>query len=169
MKALSGIYVHTLVMIGLAVLQSTLFRYGVVAGVTPDMVMLVLIHTANHHGSFKGQVSGFVAGLVQDLISLAPLGYNAFVRTVIGFLYGLFRGKLFVDPIFAPIVMAAIATILKALMSFVLFSMFAPDHAGTAFAARFAVELGLNCVLSPFVYAILRAVGMIRTATSRGA
>lgn len=167
MLTISGMPIHMTLVVGLVVLQSTVFRHGVILGVTPDLALLVLVFSANQHGSYKGQIVGFAGGIVQDLLSFAPLGLNAFLRTLTGFLYGSFRGKLFVDPIFVPILMAAAATVLKAVLSFVLFGIFAPEYVAVAFSTGFAVELGLNCVLSPFVYGLLRATGFVRASRER--
>ena len=158
----SGIVPHTIIMGGLVLLQTTLFKHGILAGVTPDFSLLVLLFSANQHGRLKGETSGFISGLVQDFLSVAPMGLHALTRTVIGYLYGVFRGKLFVDPFLMPLLMAAIGTLLKALLQFPLLALFSPEHAPMVFTSRLAIELGMNTLISPLLYALLKGIRVIR-------
>ena len=163
---MNSIVVHTSIMTGLIVIQTVLFPSGLIRGAVPDLALILLCFSANHHGSYRGQLSGFVSGLVLDGLSVAPLGFHSLIRTTIGFLYGLFRGKIFVDPILVPVIIVTIATLMKAFGAYLLASIFAPDIAGTIFTGRFGVELLMNAVVSPFAYGLLKGVGMIRPGAS---
>lgn len=161
---LAGVFSHSVIMSGLVILQSTLFKHGLVFGTTPDFALIVLVFSANHLGSYKGQIGGFVSGIVQDILSLAPLGLNAFVRTVMGFVSGLFKGKLFVDPVLMPLIMIVIATVLKAVLAYILLIIFMPSQAYTIFTGKLAVELGLNALLAPFFFGLLKLAKIIKPA-----
>ena len=165
---MTSIYVHIAIMAGLIVLQTVVFPNGLIGGAMPDLALIVLCFSSNHHGSFKGQLSGFVSGLVLDFLSLAPLGFHAFIRTVIGMLYGLFRGKVFIDPILVPVVLVILATFLKALIAFLISSVFAPELAAAVFSRQLGIEIGLNALVSPFLFALLKGIGMVRTGRSSG-
>ena len=153
---------HTALMCGFIVLQSVVFPAGLIRGAVPDLALILLCFSAHHHGSYRGELSGFAGGIVLDALSLAPLGFHALIRTFIGFLYGLFRGKIFIDPIFVPVVMVVVATIIKAILGYLLSAIFAPEIATTVFSERFGIELGLNAVIAPFFFALLKALGMVR-------
>ena len=155
------------IMCGFIVLQTVVFPNGVVRGAVPDVALIILCFASNHQGSFRGELSGFASGLLLDSISLAPLGFHAFIRAIIGFLFGVFRGKLFVDPVFVPVVMLLVATTIQALIAYLLASIFAPELAATIFSDRFALELGMNAILAPFFFALMKAVGMIRPGAER--
>ncbi len=154
------------VVLGLAVLQSVLLDAIAIAAVTPDLVLLALVFTAGRNGAMYGQTAGFVAGMAEDFASLAPLGFHALLRLVIGFLTGLTRNKVFLDPIFVPIILVASATLLKWMVAALIAGVFAVEPAAAAlFGRRFFIELGYNAILAPPVFAVL---GVVLPKTERG-
>lgn len=159
---LSGALFHTILIALFAATQSTIFRHGLVAGVTPDVALLILIFSANQQGSFKAQTAGFVSGLIQDFLSITPLGFHAFTRTLLGYLYGVFKGKLFIDPILMPMLLAALGTFFKAVFGFFILAVFSPDYAAVIFSTRLGIEIGLNALTAPFLYGLLKLLGIIK-------
>lgn len=138
------------------VLQSTLLHWVAVRGVIPDLGLIVLVFVAIRRGSMTAQLSGFASGVVEDVLSLSPLGFHAFIRTVVGFLYGLTEGSIFVDPILMPVILIIIATLFKALISSLLVAFLSIPAAGFGvFAGPLWIELGYNAVLAPFLFALL--------------
>ncbi|TVQ39815.1 MAG: rod shape-determining protein MreD [Spirochaetaceae bacterium] len=144
----------------LAIAQTVFLDIIAIAGVSPDLVLLVMIHVAQKQGAMHGQLTGLCAGLVEDLTSLAPLGFHSLLRLTIGFLGGLSHNKMFVDPIFVPIILVGVATVLKWLIAGLIAGVFGVDTVATAvFSRTFFIELGYNAVLAPLVFAALNAVG----------
>jgi rod shape-determining protein MreD len=138
------------------VLQSTLLHWVAVRGVIPDLGLIVLVFVAIRRGSMTAQLSGFASGMVEDVLSLSPLGFHAFIRTMVGFLYGLTVGSIFIDPILMPVILIIIATLFKALISSLLVAFLSIPAAGFAvFAGPLWIELGYNAVLAPFLFALL--------------
>ena len=139
------------------VLQSTLLHWVAVRGVIPDLGLIVLVFVAIRRGSMTAQLSGFASGMVEDVLSLSPLGFHAFIRTMVGFLYGLTVGSIFIDPILMPVILIIIATLFKALISSLLVAFLSIPAAGFGvFAGPLWIELGYNAVLAPFLFALLR-------------
>ena len=163
MKLSSALF-STILISAFAVLQSVFFRHGLIAGVTPDFALIILIFSANQHGSLKAQSTGFISGIIQDLLSVTPLGFHAFTRTVIGSLYGIFKGKLFIDPILVPMILAAVGTLLKAIFGFLLLSIFDQEYTSVVFTAGLGVEIGLNTLAAPFLFALLKLIGVFKAA-----
>src|SRR5512135_2948084 len=87
------------------VLQSTILGRVAIRGVRPDLAMLVLVFVSVRRGPMVGQVSGFATGFLEDLMNVSPLGFHSLMRTIIGFLYGLLSGNVFIDPFLMPIVL----------------------------------------------------------------
>ena len=164
---LSGIVVHSGLIGGFIVLQSTLFQNGLIRGAVPDIALLLLVFSANQHGSMKGEGAGFATGLLHDFLSLAPLGFHALIGTLIGFLGGLSRGRLILDPILIPVMFAVVATLLKALLSIILFALFLPELVGTVFNVQFGITLGLNALIAPFLYSLLHFARIFRKVRER--
>ena len=151
-------------MIALAVvLQSTLLRWVAIRGVIPDLGLIILVFVAIRRGSMTAQLSGFATGVIEDVLSLSPLGFHAFIRTVVGFLYGLTVGSIFVDPIFMPVVLTIVATLFKALISSLLVSILSiPAEGFRVFAGPLWIEMGYNAVLAPFLFALLGLLKVLK-------
>ncbi|MBN1686965.1 MAG: rod shape-determining protein MreD [Spirochaetales bacterium] len=163
MKLSSSLF-HTILATAFAVVQSVIFKNGMIAGATPDFALIILILSAGQHGSLKGQTTGFVTGITQDILSVTPLGFHALSRTLIGYLYGVFKGKFFMDPILVPMLLAAIGTILKAVFGFLILSVFAHEYAAVVFTGALGVEIGLNVLTAPFLLGLLKLLSIVTTA-----
>ena len=111
-------------------LQSTLLGKIAIRGVRPDLALIVLIFVAMRRGSMVGQVSGFATGFLEDLMNVSPLGFHSLLRTVMGYLYGLLSGNVFIDPFLMPIVLTVVATILKGLLSGIVSAIFGLSASG---------------------------------------
>jgi len=141
-----------------ALLQSTIFsRLAIYIYAVPDIALGILVFTAYANGTMTGQLTGFFSGFFLDFLSAAPLGLNALIRTLIGALAGFMKGTFFLDIVFLPMALCAGATILKAIIYFLLHLLFplaVPSY--TLFGLTFWVELGLNTFLAPFLFAFLK-------------
>ena len=151
-------------MIALAVvLQSTLLHWVAIRGVIPDLGLIILVFVAIRRGSMTAQLSGFATGMIEDVLSLSPLGFHAFIRTLVGFLYGLTVGSIFVDPILMPVLLTIVATLFKALISSLLVSFLSiPAEGFGVFAGPLWIEMGYNAVLAPFIFALLGLLKVLK-------
>ena len=70
-----------------AVLQSTVLQFASIAGIQPDLVLIIVVYAANKNGSMIGQLTGLGAGVVLDVMGLSPLGFYALIYAVIGAVY----------------------------------------------------------------------------------
>ena len=88
-------YVLRQVAVGLAVvlLQWLLSHLGL-WGAFPDVVLLYVAYVALRRGRVAGAVTGFAAGLLMDLVvNPSTLGVNALLKTLMGFVVGLFQSE----------------------------------------------------------------------------
>ncbi len=147
----------TLIMLLFVFLQSTLIKKLPGSFIYPDIALVILVFFSNGRGIMEGQVSGFITGMAEDFLSMSPPGFNSFIRTVTGFFYGSFKGKIFIDPIFFPVIMVSVATLLKGFTAVIISSLFIkPEAAPLVFTARFAVEIAENCIAAPFIFALMK-------------
>jgi len=150
-------------MIAAVVLQSVVLGWVAIRGVRPDLALIILAFTAVRRGSMTAQLGGFASGLVEDLLSLSPVGFHALFRVCIGFLYGLAEGSIFVDPILMPVLLAGLATLLKGVVSSLTVALFSVAAAGfRVFAGPLWIEIAYNAVLAPFLFALLGLVRPLR-------
>lgn len=160
------VLVSTLVLVIALLLQSTVLDHAAIAGVKPDLALIVLVFVAVQGGSTVGQLSGFAAGLVQDLLSLPPLGVGALVRTTIGFVYGKLQGALASSSVLASVTLVVTATVAKAALTWLVTSLLAPEfRAGLTVGSL--IELGYNAVLAPLLFAGLGRIRALQAADKR--
>jgi rod shape-determining protein MreD len=152
------------------VLQSTVLGKIAIGGVRPDIALIVLVFASLRRGSMVGQVSGFASGILEDFMSVSPLGFHPLMRTVIGYVYGIFAGNVFVDPFLMPMILTVIATLIKGLLSGLISAVFGIASSGFLyFAGRIWIEVGYNAVLSPFLFALLNLLKIFKQAEKEGA
>ena len=122
----------------------------------PDLLLLVLLFLSVNNGSTFGEVSGFYSGFLLDFLSASPLGLNSLIRTVIGFLTGLFHKTLNVRGFFIPALMGFLGTLSKVILIQII-SFFFPQGIITynIFSTGFIFELILNALLCPCVFFLL--------------
>jgi len=139
-----------------ATLQSTLLSRVAVRGAVPDLALGIAVYAAYVNGLMAGQVSGFFGGVALDLVSAAPLGLNALVRTVVGAAAGLARGKVILDFFLVPVALCAAATLLKAGLLFPLSLVFQGVPSYPIAGPTLWAELALNALSAPALFAFLR-------------
>jgi rod shape-determining protein MreD len=154
---------------GIAVLQSTVLRFANIAGVHPDLVLIVIVYVANKNGPMIGQLAGLGAGIILDVMGLSPLGLYALVYAVIGAVFGTTKGKMFVDPIFMPVLFAIVAVLAKGILGSAFAGLYGiRGVVDGVFSTSFLIELGYTAVVSPVLFALLNLVGPLRPERRRG-
>jgi rod shape-determining protein MreD len=147
----------SLFILSAAILQSTLLSHLAIYHAVPDLTLGILVFISYVNGTMTGQLTGFFSGLLLDFLSAAPLGLNAFIRTLTGAALGLMKGTFFLDAFFLPMGLCAGATILKALLLFLLHLLFADAiPAYSLLTPTLWVELLLNILSAPFLFGLLK-------------
>ncbi len=124
--------------------------------VMPDLVMLVIVYVSFMNSSSVGSTSGFISGLLLDFLSAAPIGLNAFTKTVTGYVAGKFAGSFNLDKIVIPALMGLGATVIKALATWILSIFFGPAVLNyRLIGSALWLEIIANVVCAPIIFAIL--------------
>jgi rod shape-determining protein MreD len=145
-----------------AILQSTILSRLALFGAVPDLALLVLVYSSYINGGMAGQLCGFFSGFFLDFLSAAPLGLNSLMRTIIGALAGRLRGAFFLDPVLLPMLLCAAATLFKIALVFLLHLLFPTAVSVYSLTMPLPwVELGLNTVLSPLIFAFLKLFSLL--------
>jgi len=79
-----------LIVIGLVLLQTTFIPFISLSGYLPDLFILYLVYIALRRGQIEATISGFIIGLLQDIITIKFFGLAALSKTVAGFVAGYF-------------------------------------------------------------------------------
>lgn len=96
------------------IIESSIFSN--IFTVVPDLLLIISIYFSLLNGKFYGEITGFVSGLFLDFISGVPFGLNCLLRTIIGYVYGLFSKTIVISGIVMPVLSVGIGTILKRLL-----------------------------------------------------
>lgn len=139
-----------------ATLESTLLGRLALYGAVPDIALGILVYVAYANGIMTGQLCGFFSGLTLDLVSASPIGLNALVRTLIGALAGLIRGRVILDYFLVPAILCAVATMAKAVVLLPLSLVFEGVPSFRFSEPLFWAELALNTLSAAPLFALLR-------------
>jgi len=78
------------IIIGLLLLQTTFIPFISLSGYLPDIFILYLVYIALRRGQIEATVTGFIIGLLQDIITIKFFGLAALSKTIAGFVTGYF-------------------------------------------------------------------------------
>ena len=152
-----NILLFTVLLIFCVLLQTTVFSYLSIFETRPDLALIVIVFMALYKGSNISQISGFLSGLVEDCLSLSPLGFHAFIRALTGFIIGLFKDKISVNTVVFPIVIIPLATLFKYCVSFVLSLIFTVKTDLSFFlSVKLPIEIGYNITVGLVIYFFIR-------------
>jgi rod shape-determining protein MreD len=99
------VLVYAAVIFIFILLQSTVFEYMKVFNVRPNLMIVFVICMALLSGNVEAAVTGFFAGLLQDVLFGHSIGFYALMGMYLGYAAGssnrrLYRDKLFVAVLF---------------------------------------------------------------------
>ncbi len=83
-----------LLLVTALVLQTTILDAVAIAGVTPDLVLLLVVLNGFLLGTREGAFLGFAGGIVEDLFSGSYIGLNALSKMAAGYVAGIAGERL---------------------------------------------------------------------------
>lgn len=119
-----------------------------IADVKPDLIFIAIVYLSYSFGSFYGEVTGFIGGLLHDCISNSPLGFLAFPKMVIGFIVGIFGRAVLKENVLTIITLLFVASLVKGVISLFLAFVF-HEAAVTDITNIILPEAFYNAILSP--------------------
>jgi rod shape-determining protein MreD len=158
----------TILLIASGLIQSTWLGAIAVLGVIPDVSLVILVWLSYKNGIVEGPIAGFAAGFAEDCLSASPIGFHAFVKTFVAAIAGLLHGSFFIDRIFLPVALGAVATLLKALGAGILYLLFgAKIQTYGLFDRVLWIEAAYNGLIAPFVFLLLGTLKKILVKESK--
>lgn len=88
--------------------QSTLFHYFELAGVVPNLLLIVTMSFGLMRGRKEGLLVGFFSGLLVDIFFGQVIGPFAFIYMTLGYANGFFHRIYYVEDVLLPMFMIAI-------------------------------------------------------------
>ena len=135
-------------------LQTTVFDFFQVAGVKPDIVLIIVIVYGLIKGPKAGAILGFFAGLLLDLTLGSFIGLNALVKMVTGYLVGFGETNVFKENLIIPILAVFTASLFNEFLLYLLHTAFGYQGDFFSVISRNIFPVAIyNSVLVPIVYA----------------
>ncbi|OQX28615.1 MAG: rod shape-determining protein MreD [Spirochaeta sp. LUC14_002_19_P3] len=143
----------------LGVLQSVLLVDIMPMGIVPDLALVLLLAASCRYGRMTGVIAGFFVGLTFDIMGLAPLGFHAFIYTIIGYLSGLLDSSITSGLLFLPVLITLAASALKYGGAYLLKMIIGLNPGAiTPFLKGAAIEAGVNALLAPLIFWLLHII-----------
>mgnify|MGYP000401336157 CR=1 FL=1 len=108
--------VTVLIVLAAYLLQCTLFNHLELAGIKPNLILIVTASFGFMRGQKEGMLVGFFAGLITDIQFGTILGFYALLYLVIGFVNGLFEQLYFDEDIKLPLFLISVSIIVPELI-----------------------------------------------------
>ncbi|MFQ6057781.1 MAG: rod shape-determining protein MreD [Anaerolineae bacterium] len=144
-------------LVGMALLQTTLVPHLSVAGVKPDLMLMAVVSWSLLRGAGEGIVWGAIGGLILDLLSGGPFGICTLSLILVGYLTGLGEINIFRANILLPGVTVLFATLVYNLALLLLLQILGwPVTWGLNLLRIILPAILWNMVLMPLVYTPLR-------------
>ncbi len=152
-----SLLISTLFLFAATIIESSILSNISFLLVVPDLVLICCIYFSLLNGKLYGEVSGFISGLFLDFITGVPMGFNCIIRTIIGYITGLFSNTIIISGLVIPMTSVGIATLTKKLLIF-LISLFFPKLSLNIYSIisyEFLFEFCANIILAPVVFKFL--------------
>jgi rod shape-determining protein MreD len=141
--------------------QVTLFPHLRLAGVAPDLGLVVALAVGYNDGPEAGAIAGFVAGFGFDLFLETPLGLNALAYALVGYGVGIIEGGLLRSPRWLPSVLGVAGGLAGGLILIAIGVLAGVENVkGTHGVQTIAIAALYDGLLAPLVFFVLaRTIG----------
>lgn len=142
-----------------ALLQTTAFSRLTLFGVSPDLMLVVVISFALLEGPSTGAAVGFSGGLLRDLLLDSPKGLTGLSYLLVGYVIGSLRPYVQSNSVFVPAGGVLVGSLAGTGLYQVLLVLLGRSALPLGNAVRIiALTSVYNTLLVPFVYPLIRRV-----------
>jgi rod shape-determining protein MreD len=145
------IFTGALILISLIIQGHSSFDVLRIAGVKPDLVFIAIVYFSYSFGSFYGETTGFIRGLLNDAISNSTLGLLTFPKMALGFIIGMFGRSILKGNVLTVSLMLFVASIIKGILTLFLCYIFREGAVSTVVSVILP-ESFYNALLAPFLF-----------------
>jgi len=147
---LKRMMITALLILGCYILQSSIFSRLTIAGIQPNIILMLVCVIGITRGSKEGMFVGFVCGLLMDVQFRSLIGITALILMVLGYINGFLKQYFHESDLRMPILAIAGSNLLFGLMMYFV-------HFFLRF--RFNILFYLNYVIIPeIIYTLLVSV-----------
>lgn len=144
-------FITAVIIIAAYLLQCTVFSSLELAGIKPNLLIIITASFGFMRGSREGMLVGFVSGLLADIQFGDMIGFYAIIYLIIGYINGLFRQMYYDEDIKLPLFLITISEFLYGIVIYFLMFLLRSD---------FDFLFYLNRIIVPeLIYTIVITLG----------
>ena len=141
-------------------LQSSFFNWFTIAGVMPNLFVILVLFIGLFANKLIGTIYGVVIGLILDLVIGSNIGMYAIGLGIIGFLAGLLDKNFSKDSRITIMVMTLGATIIFEVIKYILSVIFLSINVEIInFIKILAIEVIYNLIIIIIIYPLIQKAG----------
>lgn len=149
-----------LTVILLYVLQANFFNWFTIAGVMPNLFVILVLFIGLFSGRTMGTIYGLIIGILWDLLLGTQIGIHSFALGLIGFLTATFDKNFSKDSRITIMVMVIAATIVFEVCSYFLTYVVTSSQIEIFYFLRIlAIEIVYNLILTIIIYPLFQRFG----------
>lgn len=149
----------------LIALQMKFLPHFAIWGIKPDLFLLAVCYLGLRGGETRGALIGFALGLLEDSLSLSPLGIRALSFALVGFLLGVAGKDLFLDTALMQTLLLFLAGILSGLITLLSLNFFLiPRSLGPTFLLLILPESLLTALWGLLLIFLFQRLRQLRAA-----
>ena len=138
------------------VLQTTTFQTLAFAGITPNLLIIIVAAFGLMRGKKEGMYIGFFSGLLIDIFCGFYLGIYALLYMYVGYLTGLFQKRFYPEDLTLPLLIISASDLITNLIIYlVLFLTRSRFDFGYYFLNIILPELVYTTIITIFFYLLL--------------
>ena len=137
-------------------LQSNFFNWFTIAGIKPNLFILLILFIGLFGGKTLGTIYGVAIGLIIDLLLRNQIGITAISLGIVGFLSGIFDKNFSKDSRITIMIMTFAVTIISELISYFIFSI---NFEIMAFIKITLIETIYNLMITIIIYPLFQKFG----------
>ncbi len=142
------LFTAAIILVSLLVQGHTSFDVLRIAGVKPDLIFITVVYLSYCFGSFYGEVTAFISGLLHDAVSNSPLGLLTLPKVAVAFIIGMFGRSLFKSNILTISLLLFSASIVKGFLTLFLCYVF-HESSASSILSIILPEAFYNALLAP--------------------
>lgn len=141
--------------------QSSVFRFLQLAGVVPNLLLIVTMSFGLMRGRREGVLVGFFCGLLIDMFSSTLMGPYAFIYMTLGYVNGFFHRIYYVEDVLLPMLMITINDFAYNIIVYILFFMLRNRLDFTAYLRQVILpEMVYTIIVTLFFYKLLVKINL---------
>ena len=148
--------VTALIVIAAYLLQCTVFQSFQLAGIKPNLLIIVTAAFGFMRGSREGMLVGFVCGILVDIQFGNIIGLYALIYLIVGYVNGLFERLYFDEDIKLPILLIAVSEFLYGVVIYFLMFLLRSDfdfllYLNEIIVPELIYTIGITLILYPLI------------------